>query len=85
MLGAAVNPGDRDVLVVVPYVKRPSTRARQTEEQVLGLAIAGRVDAVGGRRHAMIPLSGITHRPVDPAAAQAMLGIEVGFLRRALG
>jgi dipeptidyl-peptidase-4 len=38
-----------------------------------------------GRRHAMIPLSGITHRPVDPAAAEAMLGIEVDFLRRALG
>lgn len=38
-----------------------------------------------GRRRAVIPLSGITHRPVDPAAAQAMLEIEVGFLRRALG
>ena len=38
-----------------------------------------------GRRHAMIPLSGITHRPVDPAAAEAMLGIEVEFLHRALG
>jgi len=37
-----------------------------------------------GRRHAMIPLSGITHRPVDPAAAQAMLQIEVDFLRRSL-
>jgi dipeptidyl-peptidase-4 len=38
-----------------------------------------------GRRHAMIPLSGVTHRPVDPAAAEAMLGIEVEFLHRALG
>lgn len=38
-----------------------------------------------GRRHAMIPLSGITHRPVDPAAAEAMLEIEVDFLRRAWG
>ena len=37
-----------------------------------------------GRRHAMIPLSGITHRPVDPAAAEAMLQIEVEFLHRAL-
>jgi dipeptidyl-peptidase 4 len=37
-----------------------------------------------GRRHSMIPLSGITHRPVDPAAAEAMLQIEVDFLRRAL-
>jgi dipeptidyl-peptidase-4 len=38
-----------------------------------------------GRRHAMIPLSGITHRPVDPAAAEAMLRIEVDFLRQSLG
>jgi dipeptidyl-peptidase-4 len=38
-----------------------------------------------GRRHAMIPLSGVTHRPIDPAAAEAMLGIEVEFLHRALG
>jgi dipeptidyl-peptidase 4 len=38
-----------------------------------------------GRRHAMIPLSGITHRPIDPAAAEAMLRIEVEFLRGALG
>lgn len=37
-----------------------------------------------GRRHAMIPLSGITHRPVDPAAAEAMLDIEVEFLHHAL-
>ena len=37
-----------------------------------------------GRRHAMIPLSGITHRPVDPAAAEAMLQIEIEFLHRAL-
>ena len=37
-----------------------------------------------GRPHSMIPLSGITHRPVDPAAAEAMLQIEVDFLHRAL-
>lgn len=37
-----------------------------------------------GRRHSMIPLSGITHRPVEPAAAEAMLQIEVEFLHRAL-
>ncbi|HVF08955.1 MAG TPA: prolyl oligopeptidase family serine peptidase, partial [Actinomycetota bacterium] len=36
------------------------------------------------RPHSMIPLSGITHRPVDPAAAEAMLQIEVDFLHRAL-
>lgn len=38
-----------------------------------------------GRPHAFIPLSGITHRPTDPAAAEAMLQIEVDFLRRAFG
>ena len=38
-----------------------------------------------GRRHAMIPLSGITHRPTDEAAAANMLKIQVEFLRRALG
>jgi len=37
-----------------------------------------------GRRHAMIPLSDITHRPVEPAAAEAMLQIEVDFLRGSL-
>jgi dipeptidyl-peptidase 4 len=37
-----------------------------------------------GRRHSFIPLSGITHRPVEPAAAENMLKIEVEFLKRAL-
>jgi dipeptidyl-peptidase-4 len=38
-----------------------------------------------GRRHTFIPLSGITHRPVEPASAEALREIEVDFLRRALG
>ena len=38
-----------------------------------------------GRRHSLIPLSGITHRPVDERAAENMLKIEVEFLQRALG
>ncbi|MEO8477716.1 MAG: prolyl oligopeptidase family serine peptidase [Actinomycetota bacterium] len=38
-----------------------------------------------GRRHAMIPLSGITHRPIDEHAAENMLNIEVEFLKRSLG
>jgi dipeptidyl-peptidase-4 len=37
-----------------------------------------------GRRHSMIPLSGITHRPIDEQAAENMLRIEVDFLKRAL-
>jgi dipeptidyl-peptidase-4 len=38
-----------------------------------------------GRRHAMIPLSGITHRPIDERAAENMLKIEAEFLERSLG
>jgi dipeptidyl-peptidase-4 len=38
-----------------------------------------------GRRHCMIPLSGITHRPTDEVAAANMLKIQVEFLCRALG
>jgi dipeptidyl-peptidase-4 len=38
-----------------------------------------------GRRHSMIPLSGITHRPTDEVAAANMLKIQVEFLHRALG
>ena len=38
-----------------------------------------------GRRHSMIPLSGITHRPTDEIVAANMLKIQVAFLRRALG
>jgi dipeptidyl-peptidase 4 len=38
-----------------------------------------------GRRHALIPLSGVTHRPIDETAAENMLNIEVDFLRRSLG
>ena len=33
-----------------------------------------------GRLHSMIPLSGITHRPVDEIAAENMLRIQVDFL-----
>jgi dipeptidyl-peptidase 4 len=38
-----------------------------------------------GKRHTMLPLSGITHRTVDELAAENMLLIQVEFLRRALG
>jgi dipeptidyl-peptidase-4 len=38
-----------------------------------------------GRPHSMLPLTGITHRPTDPAAAENMLLLEVRFLRQALG
>ncbi len=44
---AAVNPGDWDVLRGMPYVLRPTTGLRKPKNQVLGLAVAGEVDAVG--------------------------------------
>lgn len=47
VLGAAVNPGDWDLLNGAPYVLRPMTGLRRPKNKVLGLAIAGRVEAVG--------------------------------------
>ena len=47
VLGAAVNPGDWDVMHGTPYVLRLSTGFRRPRNKVLGLAIAGRVEAVG--------------------------------------
>jgi dipeptidyl-peptidase-4 len=38
-----------------------------------------------GRPHSWLPLSSITHRPNDPAAAEHTLGLEIRFLRDALG
>jgi len=47
VLGAAVNPGDWDVMRGTPYVLRLTTGLRRPRNKVLGLAIAGRVEAVG--------------------------------------
>jgi NADPH:quinone reductase-like Zn-dependent oxidoreductase len=47
VLGAAVNPGDWDVMHGMPYVLRPMTGLRRPRNKVLGLAIAGRVEEVG--------------------------------------
>ena len=38
-----------------------------------------------GRPHAVLPLSGITHMPVDEQVAENMLLLQLDFLRRALG
>ncbi len=46
VLGAAVNPGDWDVMRGTPYVLRLTTGLRRPRNKVLGLAIAGRVEAV---------------------------------------
>jgi NADPH:quinone reductase-like Zn-dependent oxidoreductase len=47
VLGAAVNPGDWDVMHGTPYILRLTTGLRRPRNKVLGLAIAGRVEAVG--------------------------------------
>ena len=47
VLAAAVNPGDWDVMHGTPYVLRLTTGLRRPRNKVLGLAIAGRVEAVG--------------------------------------
>jgi NADPH:quinone reductase-like Zn-dependent oxidoreductase len=47
VLGAAVNPGDWDVMHGTPYVLRLTTGLRRPRNTVLGVAIAGRVEAVG--------------------------------------
>jgi dipeptidyl-peptidase-4 len=38
-----------------------------------------------GRSHSVLPLSGITHRPVDERLAENLLLLELGFLQDALG
>jgi NADPH:quinone reductase-like Zn-dependent oxidoreductase len=55
VLGAAVNPGDWDVMHGTPYVLRLATGIRRPRNGVLGLAIAGRVEAVGSGVSASAP------------------------------
>ena len=38
-----------------------------------------------GRPHTVLPLSGITHRPVDEHVAENLLLLELRFIRDALG
>jgi NADPH:quinone reductase-like Zn-dependent oxidoreductase len=46
VLSAAVTPGDWDLLHGTPYVLRPMSGLRKPRNQILGLAIAGRVETV---------------------------------------
>ena len=45
--GVAVNPGDWDLMNGTPYVLRLMTGLRRPKNKVLGLAVAGRIEAVG--------------------------------------
>ena len=47
VLGAAINPGDWYLLGGTPYLLRLGTGLSKPKNSVLGLAIAGRVEAVG--------------------------------------
>jgi NADPH:quinone reductase-like Zn-dependent oxidoreductase len=47
VIAAAVNPGDWDLMRGMPYVLRLATGLRRPRNAVLGLSIAGRVEAVG--------------------------------------
>lgn len=47
VLGVAVNPGDWELLNGTPYLFRMIFGLRKPRNRVLGLAIAGRVEAVG--------------------------------------
>jgi NADPH:quinone reductase-like Zn-dependent oxidoreductase len=44
---AAINPGDWDVMRGTPYVLRLATGLRRPRNKILGLAVAGRVEAMG--------------------------------------
>lgn len=44
---ASVNPGDWDVMRGTPYILRPMTGLRRPRNRILGLAVSGRVEAVG--------------------------------------
>ncbi len=55
VLAAAINPGDWDVMRGVPYVLRLATGLRRPRNAVLGLAIAGLVEAVGSDVSSYVP------------------------------
>jgi NADPH:quinone reductase-like Zn-dependent oxidoreductase len=44
---AGINPGDWDVMRGTPYVLRAMTGLRRPKHKVLGLAVSGRIEAVG--------------------------------------
>ena len=44
----SINPGDWDVMRGLPYILRPTTGFRRPRNRILGLAISGTVEAIGG-------------------------------------
>lgn len=49
VLAAAVNPGDWFLLSGTPYLLRAASGFRRPKHSILGLAIAGRIEAVGAK------------------------------------
>ena len=56
---ASVNPGDWDLLSGQPYILRPVVGIRAPRKGVLGLAVAGRVEAVGRKVTELQPGDGV--------------------------
>jgi NADPH:quinone reductase-like Zn-dependent oxidoreductase len=73
VLASAVNPGDWDLLHGTPYVLRLSTGLRRPRKRILGLAVAGRIEAVGSR------VSGL--RPGDDVFAEVSGGGFAEYVR----
>ncbi len=81
VVAAAVNPGDWDLLRGVPYVLRMSAGVRRPKKRTLGLAVAGRVVAVGSdvrlfepgdEIYAEVPLGGFAELVSVPEAECAI-------------
>ena len=81
VVAAAVNPGDWDLLRGVPYVLRMSAGVRRPKKRTLGLAVAGRVVAVGSdvrlfepgdEIYAEVPLGGFAELVSVPEAQCAI-------------
>lgn len=66
IIGAGINPGDWYLLNGIPYLLRLSTGLFSPRKKILGLALAGQVEAVGGN---------VTRfRPGDEVFAEAAKG-----------
>jgi NADPH:quinone reductase-like Zn-dependent oxidoreductase len=66
VVAAAVNPGDWDFMHGTPYILRPMIGLRRPRDPILGLAIAGRVEAAG--------TGATTFRVGDEVAAEVRRG-----------
>jgi NADPH:quinone reductase-like Zn-dependent oxidoreductase len=88
----AVNPGDWDVLHGTPYVLRPATGILQPRNPVLGLAVAGVVEATGSRVSSLnigdevfagIAKGGFAEFACAPDSATALMPSNLTFLQAA--